>query len=515
MALFDFAFARQNGGQFILRIEDTDQNRYNADSERRIYAALHWLGLKWDAGPDVGGPHAPYRQSERLPLYREHAEQLVAKGHAYYCFCTPERLNEMRKEQEARRQPPRYDRHCLRLSAEEARELLAVGTSAVVRMKMPDTGETTFHDVVRGDISFQNQLQDDAVILKSDGFPTYHLAVVVDDHLMGVTHVVRGEEWISSAPKHVVLYRDFGWEAPAFIHMPLMRNPDKSKISKRKNHTSVEWYRDQGFLPAALLNFLALQGWSMPDGREMFSLDEFIADFTWDRISLGGPIFDIKRLDDLNGLYIRALSLDEFIAAVEPWAPNGADPALLRAIAPLVQTRINRLSEFPRMVDFFFQEPDYAASARRMLQEPKPGVPKIASWLRQADPDAQLPETADVAILEQAMRAALGDPARALRTLLYDEKLGMRGSIELLRKSYRLMEGSIEPWDTPTLEREFRAFSEREGIKLRQPTDLVRVAITGSKSGPPLFESMEVLGRDRCLDRTARALALAGDGPVA
>lgn len=512
MALFDYAYARKTGGSFVLRIEDTDQNRYNPDSERRIYDALHWLGLWWDEGPDMGGPYGPYRQSERLPIYQQYAQRLVADGHAYYCFCTPERLEEMRREQEARHEPPRYNRFCLRLSPEEVQAKLAAGVPRVVRLRMPDDGETTFEDLVRGTISFRNDLQDDSVLLKSDGFPTYHLAVVVDDHLMRITHVVRGEEWISSTPKHVVLYHAFGWELPAFIHMPLMRNADKnkSKISKRKNHTSLDWYREQGFLPAAMLNYLAQQGWSMPDGRETFSLDEFIAAFTWDRVVTGGPVFDMKRLDDLNGQYIRALSSEDFIAAVEPWVPTGADPGILRAIVPLVQTRINRLSEFPALAGFFFADPDYVSSFLRLLSDPRWGAAKAYALLRQVDPALPALDPADTATIEVAVSESLrADPTRALTALLYDPKLGVAGTYGLLRRTYSMLQ-RVQPWDAATLDQEFRAFCEAEGIKLRQPTDLVRVAITGSKAGPPLFESMEVLGRDRCLSRIAAALAQGG-----
>lgn len=514
MSLFDYAFARQNGGRFVLRIEDTDRARYNPESEQRVYDALHWLGLAWDEGPDIGGPHSPYRQSERLPIYQQHARRLVEQGQAYYCFCTADRLTEMRKAQEAAHQPPKYDRLCFALSATEVRDRLEAGVAHVVRMKMPRGGTTVVEDLARGAIEFENDLQDDAVILKSDGFPTYHLAVVVDDHLMEITHVVRGEEWISSAPKHVVLYNALGWEVPAFVHMPLMRNADKSKISKRKNHTSLEWYRSQGFLPQALLNYLALQGWSMPDGREYFSLDEFIANFTWDRISLGGPIFDIKRLDDLNGLYIRSLSESSFLAAIAPWAPSDVDPRLLSSLAPLVQTRMNRLSELPALAGFFFHGPDYSGTIRQMLAEPKWGGQKLYALLQQANPElpALGPAPADEAVRE-AIDASSTGATRALRALLLDVKLGIEGSVALLERSYHVLQHA-PAWDAPTIEAQFRAFCDAEGLKLRQPTDLVRVAVTGSKAGPPLFESMVVLGRDQCLFRIAAALERVGSSAV-
>ena len=455
MALFDFAFARQNGGAFVLRIEDTDRARYEEASERRIFDALRWLGLCWDEGPDIGGPYSPYRQSERLVHYTQYAQQLIANGHAYYCFCTRERLDAMRKEQEAAKLPPKYDRHCLSLDPRVVAENLQSGIPPVIRLKMPDSGETRFTDLVRGEVSFRNDLQDDPVVLKADGFPTYHLAVVVDDHLMGITHVVRGEEWISSTPKHVVLYNALGWALPTFIHMPLMRNVDKSKISKRKNNTSLEWYRGQGFLPAALLNYLALQGWSMPDGRETFSLEEFITAFTWDRVVAGGPIFDMHRLDDLNGQYIRMLPEDEFVDALQPFLPADADPAIVRAVIPLVQTRLNRLSEFSSLAGFFFREPEYERDA------------------------------------------------------LVEKKLGPEGSLSLLCKVCELC-SRVAGWDHATLEMEFRALAETAAVKMRQLAEVARVPITGSKAGPPLFESMELLGRDTCLKRLAVALERTG-----
>ena len=452
MALFDYAFAHQNKGAFVFRLEDTDQARYSAPSEQRIYEALHWLGLNWDEGPDIGGPHAPYRQSERLALYGKYARDLVAAGHAYYCFCTRERLDAMRKAQEAAKQPPKYDRHCLRLDPAEVQARLAAGEAGVVRLRMPDQGETVFQDLVRGPVAFRNELQDDTVILKSDQFPTYHLAVVVDDYLMEISHVVRGEEWISSTPKHVVLYHAFGWPLPAFIHMPLLRNADKSKISKRKNHTSVDWYREQGYLPAALLNYLALQGWSMPDARETFSLDQFIASFTWDRIVTGGPIFDLRRLDDLNGQYIRMLEPDHLIEALAPFLPDHVDRGLLPGIIPLVQTRMDRLTQFIELAGFFFAEPEY--------------------------------ETA----------------------LLTEQKLGADRSHALLRRIQAVLQ-DLPAWDVSTMEQTFRALTETEGVKMRQTAEVARVAITGSKAGPPLFESMELLGREVCLSRVDHALA--------
>src|SRR5262245_3347720 len=286
MTLFDMAYARRHGGQFILRIEDTDQNRYVDTAEQNIFDYLHWVGLSWDEGPDVGGPYGPYRQSERLSIYREYADDLIEMGHAYRCWCSTDRLKRIREEAQARKEPFKYDRLCHGKSEEERRALGETSANPVVRMLVPNEGVTSFDDLIRGRIEFENRLVDDQVILKGDGFPTYHLAVVVDDYRMKISHVTRGEEWISSTPKHVLLYQWLNLPMPTFAHFPLLRNENKSKISKRKNPWStLGWFREQGFLPEALLNFLALMGWSMPDGREIFTLDEFVQNVDLDRIS--------------------------------------------------------------------------------------------------------------------------------------------------------------------------------------------------------------------------------------
>src|SRR5881296_1538183 len=307
VALFNYAWARRNGGQFVLRIEDTDRQRSHPSSERMIFEALRWLGLSWDEGPDVGGPHGPYRQSERTEIYRQHAEELLRRGGAYLCFCTPERLEALRAEQREKKLPSGYDGRCRSLPPEEARRRRAAGEAHVVRLAMPSEDSMVVADLLRGDIRFERPQMDDQVLLKSDGYPTYHLANVVDDHLMRITHVIRAEEWLSSTPKHVLLYQAFGWEPPVFMHMPLLRNADRSKISKRKNPVSLEFYERQGYLPEALLNFLALMGWSMSDDREVFRIDEMIEEFSFARVNLGGPVFDLQKLEWLNGVYIRQL----------------------------------------------------------------------------------------------------------------------------------------------------------------------------------------------------------------
>jgi glutamyl-tRNA synthetase len=304
IALFNYAFAKKNGGKFILRIEDTDRFRSTKESEVAILAALKWLGITWDEGPDIGGDFGPYRQSERSDIYKEYAERLLSKGAAYRCICTSERLEELRRRQLLLKQPTGYDGHCRECSTEEIRKAIEDGASFVIRLKTPKSGNIVMHDVLRGEIVIACTEVDDQVLMKSDGFPTYHLANIVDDHLMGITHVIRGEEWISSLPKHVLLYDALGLKKPQFCHLPLLRNADKSKVSKRKNPVSLNYFKEAGFLPQALLNFLGLMAYSMPDGREIFSLPDFIEHFQLQRISLGGPVFDVKKLTWLNGRYL-------------------------------------------------------------------------------------------------------------------------------------------------------------------------------------------------------------------
>jgi glutamyl-tRNA synthetase len=349
MALFNWAFAKRYGGEFLLRIEDTDQARSTSESEEVIFEALRWLGLTWDEGPDVGGPHGPYRQSERRGIYAEYASQLIDNNHAFYCFCSKERLDQVRAEQQAAKQTSRYDGSCLHLDAADIKQRLAAGAEHVIRMRVPDAGSCTFVDELRGDVTIPYSQIDMQVLVKADGMPTYHLAVVVDDHLMGITHILRGEEWLNSVPKHVLLYEYLGWPMPKLVHLPLLRNPDSSKLSKRKNPTSITYYRDMGFLPEALLNYLGLMGWSMPDEREIFSKDEMVAAFDEQRISVGGPIFDQTKLAWLNGQYLRELSETEFAERVKTWILN---ENRLKSLIPLVQERVERLSDLVPLVDY-------------------------------------------------------------------------------------------------------------------------------------------------------------------
>jgi glutamyl-tRNA synthetase len=355
-ALFNYVVARQQGGQFILRIEDTDRARSTRQSEEAILESLRWLGLSWDEGPDIGGPHAPYRQSERIEIHREHVRRLLEAGNAYRCFCTQERLDQMRAANRDKKLFPGYDRTCRDIPPDVSSGRAGAGESFVVRMKVPLTGCCVMQDLLRGEIQKEWDTVDDQIILKSDGFPTYHLANVVDDHLMAITHVIRGEEWINSVPKHLKLYEYFGWAPPIFCHLPLLRNNDatRSKLSKRKNPTSIGYYRRAGFLPEALLNFMGLMGWSRAEGEEKFNLEELIRNFRLEDISLGGPVFDIQKLRWLNARYIREnYDTNSLREALEKWALGR--PVLDRII-PLAQPRLETLSDWGYLTAFFFAD---------------------------------------------------------------------------------------------------------------------------------------------------------------
>ncbi|MFE8071517.1 glutamate--tRNA ligase [Marinobacteraceae bacterium S3BR75-40.1] len=350
IALFNLCFARQHGGQFILRIEDTDQTRSTQESENDILSALRWLGLTWDEGPDVGGDYGPYRQSERKDSYRDYAMELVEKGHAFYCFRTPEELEAIRNERKEQGLNAALKQSDLELPEAEVQQRLEAGDPYVIRMKVPEEGVCVIDDMLRGTIEIDWGQVDCQILLKSDGMPTYHLANVVDDHLMAITHVIRGEEWINSAPKHQLLYEYFGWEMPQLCHMPLLRNPDKSKLSKRKNPTSINFYERMGFLPEAVLNYLGRMGWSMPDEREKFSLTEMLEQFDINRVSLGGPIFDVEKLRWLNGLWIRE-NLDDtaFADRVQDWWLNRER---LMALVPHVKSRVEVFADIAPMASF-------------------------------------------------------------------------------------------------------------------------------------------------------------------
>jgi glutamyl-tRNA synthetase len=454
IALFNYCFARKNGGQFILRIEDTDRTRSTPESEQAILRALRWVGLEWDEGPDKGGPHGPYRQSERSELYQQHAQQLIDRGRAYRCFCTAERLAELREQQKKEKAKIfGYDGKCKALAREESERRAAAGEEHVVRLAFPKAGKTTVKDLLRGDVEFDNTQIDDQVLIKSDGFPTYHLANVVDDHLMAITHVIRAEEWISSTPKHVELYDAFGWSPPVFVHMPLLRNVDKSKISKRKNPVSLDYYADAGVLPEALLNFLGLMGWSLGNDREKFTLAEMIEAFDIARVRLGEPVFDLEKLNWLNAQYLKELSEAELVERLRAWRLSDAK---LAQMAKLVRERMRRLDDFVGLTDFMFSgDLDYAGVIAEMV--PKERKP-------------------------QEVAAAFGE--------LVDQLEAVRG-----------------PWTAAVTEPIARKFCEDKGWKIKELFMALRLAMSGRKTSPPLFESMEVMGKEL----VRRRLRLAAD----
>ncbi|RAZ05536.1 glutamate--tRNA ligase [Acinetobacter sp. SM1B] len=455
IALFNLCFAKQHGGEFILRIEDTDQLRSTPESEKMILDSLRWLGLNWSEGPDIGGPHAPYRQSERMSIYKKYAEELVDKGHAFYCFATAQELDEMRAEQQARGKSPRYDGRGLKLSKEEVARRLAAGEPHVIRMKVPTEGVCTFNDMLRGEVEIPWAQVDMQILLKTDGLPTYHLANVVDDHLMQITHVIRGEEWIPSAPKHQLLYKYFGWDMPVLCHMPLLRNPDKSKLSKRKNPTSINYYKDIGVLPEALLNYLGRMGWSMPDESEKFTLAEMIKHFDINRVSLGGPIFDVEKLNWLNGQWIKALSPAELLDTLLAWK---ADRAKLEEIAAAIQPRINLLSEAVNWSAHYFNH--FPTLSKEQFESKK--------------------------LTEEQVRQSLQFAIWRLESLF--------------------------TWNNDTVSQTLMDLANQMGIKLRDFMPAFFIAIAGSTASTPVMQTMVTIGPDLTFARLRHALEIVG-GP--
>lgn len=453
IALFNMCFARQHGGQFVLRIEDTDQLRSTQESEKNIIDALRWLGIEWDEGPDVGGPHGPYRQSERGAIYQRYSDELVAKGHAFPCFCSAERLDGLRAQQMATQQTPRYDGHCLHLSKVEGAQRIALGVPHVIRMKVPSEGICVVPDLLRGSVEIPWDRIDMQVLMKTDGLPTYFLANVVDDHLMGITHVLRGEEWLPSAPKLIKLYEYFGWQQPELCYMPLLRNPDKSKLSKRKNPTSINFYQRMGYLPEALLNYLGRMGWSMPDEREQFSLQEMIEHFDLGRVSLGGPTFDLDKLAWLNGQWLRGLSVADFMRRVAVWAFN---QAYMARIAPHVQGRVETFSEIVPLAGLFFMG----------------GV------------------TPEIGLFEHKKLSSM-QVRQVLQFILW-----------------RLEQ--LQQWDKEQITAEIQLIAAHFDLKLREIMPLLFAAITGRSSSVSVLDAMDILGPDITRFRLRQALELLG-----
>ncbi|MBU2887460.1 glutamate--tRNA ligase [Gilvimarinus agarilyticus] len=455
IALFNMCFARQHGGQFLLRIEDTDQTRSTAESEQAIFDSLRWLGLEWDEGPDVGGDHGPYRQSERMDIYKQYADELIEKGHAFYCFASSDELDEMRREQQARGETPKYDGRGLKLSEAEVQAKLAAGEPYVVRMKLPEEGVCVVDDMLRGTIEIDWAQVDMQVLLKADGMPTYHLANVVDDHLMGITHVIRGEEWINSAPKHLKLYEYFGWQAPVLCHLPLLRNPDKSKLSKRKNPTSIQYYQKAGFLPEAVINYLGRMGWSMPDESEKFSLAQMQEHFDINRVSLGGPIFDVEKLSWLNGLWIREdLSTEALADRLGEWALNRDN---LLKVLPHAQSRMETLGDFIPLVAFL------AAG--------------------------QLP-------LSEAHFAS--------------NKLELDEQKQLLQFALWRLE-ALRHWERDAIFETLKELAGHMGIKLKDFLAPIFVAIAGTTASFSVMDSMTLLGPDMSRARLRQAINILGE----
>lgn len=439
IALFNYLFAKKMDGEFILRIEDTDQTRSTAEYEQKVLDALKWTGLTWSEGPDVGGPYGPYRQSERKDIYAPFVEKIVTAGHGFRCFCTPERLEQMREAQRAAGKPPKYDGRCLTLSAEEVTTRMASGEPSVVRMKIPTEGACKFHDGVYGDVEIPWDAVDMQVLLKADGMPTYHMANVVDDHLMKITHVARGEEWLASVPKHILIYQYLGLEPPVFMHLSLMRNADKSKLSKRKNPTSISYYSALGYLPEALMNFLGLFFIQIAEGEEMLDMDELAQKFDPDNLSKAGAIFDVQKLDWLNGRWLREkLTPDQFLARVFDWA---SENSRLTEGLKLAQSRIGKLGELPNLAGFM-----------------------LAS---------------DVGLTPASFAGLKTPPAETL---------------EILQTVQADLE-KMPDWTLESIEAELRAISERMGKKLRVVTPPLFVAVSGSQRSLPLFDSMTLLGR--------------------
>ncbi len=469
IALFNRCFARQHEGEFILRIEDTDQTRSTARSEQDILKALRWLGLDWHEGPDVGGPHGPYRQSQRSDIYRKHIDVLLENGQAFCCFCSAERLDALRLSQTENRQTPGYDGHCLSLSEHEVQKKRAEKQPYVVRMRVPEEGDCVFTDRLRGEIRIAWEQIDMQVLMKSDHLPTYHFANVVDDHLMEITHVIRGEEWINSTPKHLLLYQHFGWQPPQFCHMPLLRNPDKSKLSKRKNPTSISYYKDMGYLPESLINYLGMMGWTMPDGREKFSIDEMQSAFDIDRVSLGGPVFDVEKLDWLNGKYIREnLDAEAFVAAFSQWA---FDPGKISRIIPLLKDRVERFSDVIPLAGFFLSgllpvsEDDFkhkqltSDDCKKILQLTLWQLEQLPEWSREGVEQLcqTLSQFLDIKIRETLFPLFIAITGKAVSTSVIDAMfiLGLDISRARLRHAIDVL-GGVSKKEAKELERVLR-----------------------------------------------------------
>ncbi len=465
-ALFNYLFARHNNGVFVLRIEDTDRTRYVEGAIENLISILNWCGLEYDEGPYLDengkiyqkGDFGPYIQSQRTEIYKKYAEELLKKGVAYRCFCTPQRLEELRKTQLINKQPPMYDRFCRNLSQKES-DKRAKNEPFTIRLKMPDE-EIIFNDIIRGEVRFDGKLIDDQVLLKSDGFPTYHLANVVDDHLMQISHVIRGEEWLSSTPKHVVLYRYFGWEAPKFAHLPLLLNPDRSKLSKRSGDVSVEDFKNEGYLPEAIINYVALLGWSTEDSQQFFTKEELIQKFSLERCSDSSAIFDRQKLLWMNSEYVRKTDTEKLFLCAEPFLEKAGfknideQKEYIKKLIEAEKERIKLLKDIPYLIEYF------------------------------------LKEDSEIVYNENAVKKYLSTE---------QQKIILSQILEELKK--------IENFDKTTLEIKIREFCQKNGYKTSDVFHPIRVAVSGRKEGIGLFDLLELLGKERVINRIKRVIS--------
>ncbi|HFB06970.1 MAG TPA: glutamate--tRNA ligase [Chloroflexi bacterium] len=452
-ALFNWLFARHHNGKFILRIEDTDVTRRVEGAVETILDSLRWLGLNWDEGP--------YFQSQRLPIYREIAHKLLKEGRVYLCYCSPQRLEKMRQEQVKRKQPPKYDRRCRDLTQRERTQLEARGVTPVIRFRAPLAGETTFLDLIHGQVTFKNDTLDDFILLKSDGYPTYHLANVVDDHLMAISHVLRADEWLSSTPRHVLLYQALNWQAPQFAHLPMILGPDRAKLSKRHGATTITEYQKQGYLADAMVNFLALLGWSLDDHTELLSREDLIKHFSLERVGKTAAIFNKDKLEWMNGVYLRALSLSEFVQQSMPFLDRDLpetvkrplDISYVSQVLSLIQERAKTLADVPQLASFFFDDVQYDAE------------------------------------------------------LLLSKKWDAKSAAKAMTIVSQELE-EVTTWDAATIEGVLRSLAVELNLGTGKLFGLLRIAVTGRTAAPPLFQTMAILGKGKCLERINKALQL-------
>lgn len=463
-ALYDYLLAQQTSGKFILRIEDTDQKRYVPGAEKELMDSLRWLNLEWDEGPDIGGPHAPYRQSEREKIYAQHAQQLIENGFAYYCFCSPERLARVREEQRKQKLPIRYDGNCRNIPPQDAEARLQRGERSVIRFKMPQSGSITVHDLLRGDITVDNNSLDDFIIVKSDGLALYHLAAMVDDHLMGITHVIRGAEWLSTFPLHVHIYQAFGWEQPVWVHLSIFLKPSgKGKMSKRESAQAlkdghsifIDELAEMGYLPEAVVNWITLMGWSYDDHTEFFTLTDLIDKFSLERLNPAPAAINFSKLDHFNGLHIRNLDPNDLCTRLKPFFLRDGyqvDDATLLNVTPLIQERLVTLDDAPEKAGFFFKEEIF------------PPVNELVG-----------------------------------------KNMTSQESAQAARKAHNLLQQL--PEITPeTAEQPLRDLADQLGLKVGQLFGILRVAVTGQSVSPPLIESMEIIGKPKVLERIENAI---------